>query len=357
MNKRRFAQFVLAGAACVLPVARFAAAQTGPYDLPPGYSQRQVHDPLPRQYDNTSNNANTQHSHHGGHPHGNWGNNGTSFFYGQTGLGWGGIGYGGGLPVGYLPWYSRYYYPPPYSAYPVPYYIPPLVIPAESIYGPAAASPMITSALPQYNPTNIIAFRESASQPVAPNPPVTKRAVRTTNDNVRARARRSAESGDEEFLAQKYGVALVRYRRAIEIAPDVAEWHFREGQTLIALGRYADACKVIRRGLEIDPKMPQWPMRLDTLYGPNHLAKAAQFEALAQAATKAPRDANLLFLLGVELFLDGQAARSQKFFDRANQIVGGNYPYARPFLSAIASDEPVAQEVAAPEDPGVGVDL
>ena len=55
----------------------------------------------------------------------------------------------------------------------------------------------------------------------------------------------------------------------------------------------------------------------------NKIAKTAHFEALAKAVDENPQSADLLLLLGLQLFFDGQADRATPLFERCNQL-GGN---------------------------------
>jgi tetratricopeptide (TPR) repeat protein len=179
--------------------------------------------------------------------------------------------------------------------------------------------------------------------PVAQAPPKQKK----VSEAARARADKYVESGDEAFRDQSYALALARYRRAIASAPDRAAWRFRAGQALVALGRYSDAAELFREGLEIDPAAPRGEMRLDTLYGQNKIAKVAHLESLAQEALTQPTNSDLLFLLGVELFADGQRARSRKFFERANELALGANRHLQSFLTVIPPEHEVAEKDAA----------
>ena len=91
--------------------------------------------------------------------------------------------------------------------------------------------------------------------------------------------------------------------------------------------------RAINRGLEIDPRWPESGFSLDELYKDNVAAKAAHLEALAAAAEKRPNDANFLFLIGVHLYFDGQAARAAPFFRAAAQLAPGNVENVLPFLA------------------------
>jgi hypothetical protein len=83
--------------------------------------------------------------------------------------------------------------------------------------------------------------------------------------------------------------------------------------------------KAIKRGLDLNPTWSRSDFRNNELYGDNHVAKRAHLDALAEAATEAPQDADLLLLLGVFLYFDGQVERASPFFQRAEQLAGAQY--------------------------------
>jgi tetratricopeptide (TPR) repeat protein len=138
--------------------------------------------------------------------------------------------------------------------------------------------------------------------------------------------------GDTHFRNQKYSEAYERYRRAGQTAPQVADAWFRQGFALAAMGRYETAAKAIKRGLDVDPDWAQSEFHLSDLYGNDEMAKKAHLDAMAKAAQEDGHNGDLLFLLGVHLFFDGQADKAATFFQRASQI-GGNDAALKGFLA------------------------
>ena len=144
---------------------------------------------------------------------------------------------------------------------------------------------------------------------------------RTTNTESKARAGKFIQYGDALFVKQKYNSALERYREATTIAPDLAEPYFRQVFALMGLGQYESARKALERGLRIRPNWPDANFELATLYGPKgHLAKTSHRETLASAIEQNPQSADLLLLMGVMLYCDGDRDQSQLFFDRAIEL-------------------------------------
>ncbi len=150
--------------------------------------------------------------------------------------------------------------------------------------------------------------------------PAAKPKLRTTNPQSKAKAGKFIAYGDANFGKQKYLSAVERYKTAAQIAPDMAEAYFRQGYALIAMSQYAEAFKAFRRGLGIRGEWHDSAFRLDQLYAGAGAAKTAHLENLAKAVEANPMDSDLLVALGMQLFFDGQRARSELFFARAAQL-------------------------------------
>jgi hypothetical protein len=147
--------------------------------------------------------------------------------------------------------------------------------------------------------------------------------IRTTNAEVKARAGKFIGYGDANFLKQNYLSAAERYKEASRIAPDLADSFLRQGFAFVAMGNYQSAAREFRRGLVIRSDWRNSGFRLDQIYGGDPAVKTAHLEALAKAVEANPIDSDLLALMGLMLFFDGQAERSETFFAGAAQQ-GGN---------------------------------
>lgn len=159
--------------------------------------------------------------------------------------------------------------------------------------------------------------------------------VHSSNDASRARAHQFVRFGDEHFRKQKYNDALERYKDASRSAPDLADPYFRQALAWSAMKKYDQAARAIRHGLSLNAGWAGSGFELSQVYGDNRLAKAAHWETLAQAATLDPQNADLLFLLAVELYFDGQQARSRPFFQRAKSLEPGDVTHIRAFLDRL----------------------
>lgn len=280
-----------------------------------------------------------------------------------TGVGFAGSGFAGtGLAVGTIgpdgynyaygsPWgasfYSSSYYGAPFVGYGPgaygygfnysPYFygryrgfaLPPIVIPAETIYGPGAVQRFLGVDQTFATPTsytlpaaNVGAVPGGGFGVLAPGAQVPKANVVASNDAARERAKKQLAIGDDWFRKQQYGNAASAYRDAIRAAPDVADAYFHQAAIAIAQNRYEAAVDGIKSGLKISTTYIDGGFKYSTLYGENKLARIAHLEALAQEATANP-SADLYFLMGVMLFFDEQPRRSGPFFTKAKELAVG----------------------------------
>lgn len=168
-----------------------------------------------------------------------------------------------------------------------------------------------------------------------------------TNTERKARAGKFIQYGDAQFVKQKYNSALERYRDAASAAPDLAEVYFRQAFALVGSNQYESAKKALDRGLRTRPNWPDTNFDLSTLYGPKgHLAKTSHREALASAIEQNPQSADLLVLMGVMLYCDGERERSRLFFDRAIDLgANENHLFDR-FIAPRPGDADPAAQVA-----------
>lgn len=202
-----------------------------------------------------------------------------------------------------------------------PVILPPVVIPAETMYGPLAMQRFMgmNGVGTGGARTIIIANRQVNNGAVAVRPK-----VRVSNAAMRAQAARFMGFGDANFDKQDYNAALERYRSAAESAADMSEPFLRQGLALVAMGRYDSAAKAMRRSLLLVGNPDRISLRLDDLYAGNPIARTAHLEALARAVEVNPQSADLLLLLGLQLFLNGDAERATPVFRRCEQL-GGNH--------------------------------
>lgn len=152
----------------------------------------------------------------------------------------------------------------------------------------------------------------------APKPPPRARG--------RADADRIAEAGREAFADGQYGRALEMFRRAVEITPNEPSAHFLVSQAHFARGKYREAVAAIAVGLELRPDWSEARFMPRELYWKKPAAFDDHLAALRQAATAFPDDADLLFLLGHQLWFDGHRDEAKVFIQKARAANKGHTP-------------------------------
>ena len=255
---------------------------------------------------------------HGGHQH----HHSHGGFYPAPYPVYPGYGYGGYDYYGYDPLYDGYYDPP--------IVLPPVSVPAGSLFGPGPVQSLMGM--------NAVlnAHRRGRAEILEPQPdmfvpgvvieeevlpaPGDVRGRRDANAARIARAEHFIEVGDAEFAEQEYHAALQRYKDALTAAPTLPEVYFRQGFAQIALVRYDEAALAFKRGLKLHPDWPRSDFDLNALFGDNRAALIASRERLAEAAAEPPQDADLLFVLGVQMYFAGERERAQLFFRPAREL-------------------------------------
>jgi hypothetical protein len=173
---------------------------------------------------------------------------------------------------------------------------------------------------PGYSYTNGVAMPQAGDAPRPAPAETTRPEPKPTNADTKARAGKFISYGDALFAKQNYLGASARYRTAAGVAADMAEPSMRQGFALVALGSYESAAKAFRRALAIRPDWSASPFRLQDLYGAGALSKTAHLEGLAAAVEANPFDSELITVLAIELYFDGQRERAELFFVRAAQL-------------------------------------
>lgn len=187
--------------------------------------------------------------------------------------------------------------------------LPPLVVPAEELYGPRA--------LRQFVGVDAEVDRAPVSVPrMSP-------AMAIPNAERRARVERLLRSGDAQFRQQKFPAALERYRSAVEVAPTLPAPHVRQAMAHVASGNYEAAARAFRRALRADSRAEIDDSPVLLMYGEDPMPKMAHFDALALAVEKNLDNADLHLVLGMMLLLDGRPDKAQPFLARCDEL-GGN---------------------------------
>jgi len=267
----------------------------------------------------------------------------TGTFYGGPTVGY----YGGGYGYNYLPYG---YYRGPWGR---GFALPPLVIPAETIYGPLAVQRFLGVDQGIATPVTYNVPAVNAGVPAgggfgvnAAGVQVPKARLPASNQAARDRAKRQLEIGDDWFRKQNYGNAAQAYRDAIRAAPDVADAYFHQAAVAIAQGRFDAAVEGIKSGLKVSTTYIDGGFKYSTLYGDNRVAHTADLEVLARAATDAPTS-DLYYLMSVMLFFDEAPRRSGPFFTKARELAVGETWHIDVFLEILKRMDAAAAEDAA----------
>jgi tetratricopeptide (TPR) repeat protein len=173
--------------------------------------------------------------------------------------------------------------------------------------------------------------RPDAGAPGTPGPPARKPAP-VGGGKAMEIAWKFITYGDTHFGKQKYIDALDRYRRAAHECPTLGDAWFREGFALAALGRYDQAAKAMRRGLEEKPDWVDNNFRLTELYGDGADEKKAVLDKMVKVAETQPTNADVAYVVGVHLYCDGKSDQAAPFLHRAAQILGTDAD-VKPFLA------------------------
>jgi hypothetical protein len=209
-------------------------------------------------------------------------------------------------PFGYYPYYP---YPPLY--WPPPWYL----------EGPFAwpYTPVPPVSVPRFQPADL--------PPAAPPAPANARNAvpdrakppAPEKDELvqRAEMQRHLRSGNDAMAAGDYAAAAKRYEQAVSAAALEAAGYFHLAQAQIALGKFAAAGVSIQRGMRLHPKWPESGFQPRALYRDRGNDYDQHLGQLADAVAKNRNDDALLFLLGYQLWFDGQRDDARKLFERA----------------------------------------
>lgn len=125
------------------------------------------------------------------------------------------------------------------------------------------------------------------------------------------------QEGLDQLQAGKYREAVISLTRAAELNQGDPACRIHLAQARVALGHDADAAKVLRRALDLQPKLVPMVLGLEQYY-PHEEDFAVQVDALAERVTGNPAaTANDYFLLGFMEFQHGWLDEAHAAFRRA----------------------------------------
>jgi tetratricopeptide (TPR) repeat protein len=294
---------------------------------------------------------------------GGWANRGCGPWYGGCGVSFGcyrpivtcyspnwgcgtnfcGNAYYAPLPIGYYGYYGSTYNPNSNFVA--------MSVSGRVVNRPATTPAAVRNLLDLSREDLLTMLRTPSGAPAAAAGPAiaaAKPAVRIANPEQRRKAEESLAVGDVLFREQKFHSALQRYKLASQLAPNMAETYWRQGHALIATANYELAGGAFRRALALDPETGRGAFTLDELYGGAAMAKASHLESLAGWALARGDASEPYFLMGVQLYYNGQQERANRFFTRASELAGPAGGYIALFAPATPRPVPPADADGVP---------
>ncbi len=157
--------------------------------------------------------------------------------------------------------------------------------------------------------------RERARQPVRPELPP------PAPQNPLAEQASLTKEGRQAFARGEYGRAAELFRRAIAVAPKLADAYFLLAQAQLAAGKYHDAVANIHRGLDLQPDWPAEGPPLRDLYAGRPAELAEHLRDLEESAADRPDDPALTFLRAYVRWFDGRRDEARALFRQVRDRV------------------------------------
>lgn len=154
----------------------------------------------------------------------------------------------------------------------------------------------------------------AADLPKPPAPPLPK-------VEMVPEGRRLNNLGVTAFRNGEYGLAILRFRQAVDVEPPEPRAVFLRGQASIAVGKYKDAVEAIQRGLQITPDWPLSDFRPKVeLYDNDLEAWKEHRKQLEDTQRLDPKNADYLFLLGYLAWFDGEREVAADYFRQSRAL-------------------------------------
>ncbi|MBL8849005.1 MAG: hypothetical protein JNG89_04950 [Planctomycetaceae bacterium] len=161
-----------------------------------------------------------------------------------------------------------------------------------------------------------------------------RRFVRPSTDAQKARSVRAEHEGDLHLQALDFDAAGHDYQDAMTAAQDRPDPYFRLAIVDIAGKDFTEAVLNLKLGLQLNADWPHTGATLDELLGEqNRLPKLQLKQYVLDWVQQDIRDPDRLFLLGVLLHMDNDAARAAQLFETAARL-DGMKQHLHAFLSA-----------------------
>lgn len=150
-------------------------------------------------------------------------------------------------------------------------------------------------------------------------------------------------AGDEYFRESRETLAEEKYARAMLAQTEMPDPYFRLAVIQMSRRQYVTAIQNAFRTLELSRVWPASPLALGQVYGTRTLKKQQDLDALWNAVSRDPNNAELRMLYGLMLYADamgdmemGKAAKDQ--FETAAAVNPALMPYLGSLISFLESE-------------------
>ena len=294
-----------------------------------------------------------------GHPWHGYGGQVSPGTFGGTYVVPGSLGYTS--PDGYR--HSATWASPVYVGVPSPYGYTapgPYVYGLEQLTNPGSFTPNVAplGSVPQRNPAIPVAGPDLADglgpvQQVNAKIDPSQRPVTPSNTSAKLKSLEKQAFGDEQLRKQQWAKTYVEYRAAVDVAPDRAEAHYRLGFLFVAMQHYASAVREFKRGVFLDPTLPQTGDKLAVLFGPNsQILRTSIMHKVADWLREDIRDPDRLFLFGLLLHFEDDS-RGREVLEAAQHMANNGGLFADHLVAFLSV--PLEQPAAAGPKPAPGL--
>ncbi|MBS0204251.1 MAG: hypothetical protein JSS49_15215 [Planctomycetes bacterium] len=227
------------------------------------------------------------------------------------------------------------------------------------------AVPVFVSTGPVWFPP---AMPQPVLQPIVSVEPIVQPTPAVADDPIKLPAKPSTPAGrlksleyqangDEKLRKQRWALAYMSYRSAIDAAGDRGEARFRQGFTYTAMQHFSSAVREFKRGLFLAPEIAESGITLPSLFGPeSEVVRTSIVNKVADWVREDPQDPDRLFLLGLMLHYESDP-RSLKVLRAARGVAAGQDDHIVALLSKTLIQPPgfVGKPVFLPELPPLPV--
>lgn len=186
-----------------------------------------------------------------------------------------------------------------------------------------------------------------------PQPDPSTRPTRPASTADRLKSLEARGRGDAHMRKQEWALAYVDYRKAIELAPDDGEGHWRLGICQLVMQHYELASAALKRAVHLRPELAESFPELTELLGPDSsLLQSSVSHKIIEYVRADIRDPDRLFLCGVWLTLL-RDTRATEVFEAGLRLAGrGNHfsTFLQPRTQPAGESMPSSESSKAGED-------